>query len=590
MNIIGISANFHDSSCALIQDSKLIAAVSEERFSRFKNDARLPIRAFRYCLDVGKIDITDIDCIAYYENPYKKLSRQLSSISNLDASNELNWVDCHKPFREINEILGYEGEIKFYDHHLSHAASSYFFSGFNDAAILTSDGVGEWATTTFGIGRGTLIELFKEIKYPHSIGLLYSTITNYLGFEVLSGEYKVMGLAPYGKPEFVDTLQQLFNLKNNGDFELNMEFFDFGQIDRMYTHALTNLLKFPPRQPNSEMNQKHLNLAKSLQVVLEQIVLNQIRELKNKVDSSNLCMSGGVALNCVANHAVRNSGMFKHIFIQPASGDAGSAMGAAALAYIEITGKQPVNEQLSSVYLGPEYTDEDIYIMLSSMEIEAFDFRDNPNKMYDAIVDRIIAGKVIGWFQGRMEFGPRALGARSIIADPRDSTMRDRLNMLVKKRESFRPFAPAILEEYIANHIDLNIPTPFMLETCQVISTLDLPAITHVDNSCRPQTVSAKTNPKFHALLTTFYQRTNCPILVNTSFNVKNEPIVCTPLDALRCFGNSGIDALVLENFLIDRAALPEIFFTMAKQEAEFIKPPQDLFMGTQTEGIYTFI
>jgi len=590
MNIIGISANFHDSSCALIQDSKLIAAVSEERFSRFKNDARLPIRAFRYCLEAGKIDITDIDCIAYYENPYKKLLRQLSSGANLDLSNELNWIDCHKPFREINEILGYEGQIKFYDHHLSHAASSYFFSGFTDAAILTSDGVGEWATTTYGIGQGPLIELFKEIKYPHSIGLLYSTITNYLGFEVLSGEYKVMGLAPYGEPLFVDKLQQLFNLNDDGDFELNMEYFDFSQIDHMYTHSLTELLKLPPREPKTEINQKHLDLAKSLQLILEQIVLKQIHGLKNKVTSSNLCMSGGVALNCVANHAVRNSGLFKHIFIQPASGDAGSAMGAAALAHIDIIGKNPNNQQLCNAYLGPKYTDEDIYSMLSSMEIEAFDFRDNPSKLYEAVVDRIIAGKVIGWFQGRMEFGPRALGARSIIADPRDPTMRDRLNMLVKKRESFRPFAPAILEEHTENHIDLNIPTPFMLETCQVISTLDLPAITHVDGSCRPQTVSAKTNPKFHALLTVFYQRTNCPILVNTSFNVKNEPIVCTPLDALRCFGNSGIDALVLENFLIDRTALPEIFFTMAKQEAEFIKPPQDLFMKTQTEGIYTFI
>lgn len=590
MNIIGISANFHDSSCALIQDGKLVAAVSEERFSRFKNDSRLPIRAFRHCMEAGGIDITDINCIAYYENPYKKLSRQLASDFNLGSDSELTWLDCHKPFRDIRETLGFEGEIKYYDHHLSHAAGSYLFSGFNDAAILTSDGVGEWATTTFGFGKASSIEIFNEITYPNSTGLFYSAITNFLGFKVLSGEYKVMGLAPYGKPVYVEKLYQLYDISKTFNFELNMSYFDFNQIDRMYTDSLIDLIGFAPRIKESEIEQKHMDLAKSLQVVLEEIMLKQVRELKGKVNSINLCLSGGVALNCVANHAIRKSNIFENIFVQPAAGDAGSAMGAAALAHIDLTKTRHSNIPLQHVYLGPQYENEEIYHLLNAMTIEALDFRGDTTSLNEAIVDRIINGKVIGWFQGRMEFGPRALGTRSIIADPRDPNMRDKLNELVKKREGFRPFAPAILEEHAPAHIELMIPSPFMIETCQIISELDLPAVTHVDGSCRPQTVSAQTNPKFHTLLKAFYQRTGCPILVNTSFNVRSEPIVCSPLDALRCFGNSGIDTLILEDFLIDRDWLPAIFFEMAKNESNAIQPPKDLFTGKSNKAIYTFI
>ena len=590
MNVIGVSANFHDSSCALIQDGKLVAAVSEERFSRFKNDARTPIRAFRYCLEAGKIDITDIDCIAYYEDPYKKLDRQLASNFNLSLDIEMTWLDWQKPLRDIQEVLGYEGLIKYYDHHLSHAAGSYFFSGFDDAAIFTADGVGEWATTTFGRGNGSSIELLHEINYPNSIGLLYSTITNFLGFKVLSGEYKVMGLAPYGAAIYVDKLYQLYNMSKNFTFELNMNYFDFSQVDRMFTEKISELLSFDQRPPESAIEQKHMDLAKSLQVVLEEILLKQILQLKNEVHSDNLCLSGGVALNCVANHAIRKQGLFKNLFVQPASGDAGSALGAAALAHIDLNQARHTSERLGHVYLGPEYKEDEIYDFLNLMEIKNIDYRDNAAGLNQAIVDRIITGKVIGWFHGRMEFGPRALGGRSIIADPRDPNMRDRLNMLVKKREAFRPFAPAILEEFASLHIDLDIPSPFMVETCQVTSILDLPAITHVDGSCRPQTVCVKTNPKFHSLLKTFYDRTGCPILINTSFNVRSEPIVCSPLDALRCFGNSEIDTLVLENFLIDRNMLPELFYHMAKMECKSIKPPQDLFTGKSNEAIYTFI
>ncbi|RDU24662.1 carbamoyltransferase family protein [Anaerosacchariphilus polymeriproducens] len=590
MNVIGISAYFHDSSCVLIRDGKVVCAASEERFSRFKNDSRLPVRAFRYCLEAGDITITDIDCIAYYENPYKKLSRQIEHNFNQSADKELKWIDCQRSFREIKEILGYEGEIKYYDHHLSHAAGSYFFSGFDNAAILTTDGVGEWDSTTFGEAKGLNIELHGGIKYPNSVGLFYSTITNYLGFKVLSGEYKVMGLAPYGKPVYVEKLRKLYSMPNELDFQLDMNYFDFGQIQRMYTDEFIEYIGFEPRIPESELKQEHKDLAKSLQVVLEEILLKQVCELKKRVNSPNLCLSGGVALNCVATHAIRESRIFDHIFVQPAAGDSGSAFGAAALAYIELNGHKSGCEPFSHVYFGPEYEKEEIYNILSTMEIEAIDLRDNRQKLNEEVVDRIIQGKVIGWFQGRMEFGPRALGHRSILADPRDPAMREKLNDLVKKREGFRPFAPAVLEEYTKQHIDLEMSSPYMLETCQVKSNLDLPAITHVDGSCRPQTVTADTNPEFHSLITAFYKRTGCPILVNTSFNVRSEPIVCSPIDALRCFGNSGIDVLVLGDFIIDRTMLSEKFIQMAKSDFDFVKPPEDLFNGRQIEAIYTFI
>ena len=590
MNIIGINAYFHDSSCALIQDGKLVCAVSEERFSRFKNDSRLPIRAFRYCLETGGISITDVDCIAYYENLEKKIARQLIHNFNQSADDELSWLDYTKPFREIREVLGYEGIIKHYDHHLSHAASSYLFSGFEDAAILTNDAVGEWDTSTFGSAKGQQIDLFERITYPHSVGLFYSTLTNYLGFKVLNGEYKVMGLAPYGKPIYADKLRNLYSMPDKFSFELNMKYFDFGQINRMYTDNLVDYLGITPRIPESKIEQVHKDLARSLQVVLEEILIKQVRDLKEKVDTSNLCMSGGVALTCVATHAIRKAGIFENIFVQPSAGDSGSALGAAALAYTELTNQ--ACEPLKHVYLGPSYSSQEIAEMLSSLEVDAIDYRNNRDGLNQAVVDRILENKVIGWFQGRMEFGPRALGARSILADSRDEGMRDKLNNLVKKREAFRPFAPAILEEYTHEHMDFEGASPYMLETCQVESDLYLPAVTHVDGSARIQTVSAETNPRMHSLIKCFYERTGCPILVNTSFNVRGEPIVCTPIDALRCFGNSGIDVLVLEDFFIDRSALSDKFVQMAERESGVIKPSRDLFSGRprQAEAIYTFI
>ncbi len=513
MNIIGISAFFHDSSCALIQDGKLVAAISEERLSRIKNDSRLPIRAFRECLRIGRIDITDIDCIAYYEDPYKKLERQLDSGFNTLKDDELSWLDCHKPFRDFSEILGYEGKILYYDHHKSHAAGSFFLSGFKDAAILTSDGVGEWATTTYGYGDGSSIAFFDEIQYPNSLGLLYSTLTNFLGFKVLNGEYKVMGLAPYGKPLYLKALEGIFTSSNDGSFRLNQKYFDFTQTSKMYTDELIALIGFTPRKAESEILECHMDLAKSLQVLLENVLTQQVKYLNSKVDSENLCLSGGVALNCVANSKIRKSKIFKHIFVPPAAGDSGSAIGAAALAYIDLVGERHTYQKLDTTYLGPDYNENEIINLLEKMECDFFHFDDN-SALVDSVTDRIIEGKVIGWFQGKMEFGPRALGCRSILADPRDPGMRDRLNRLVKKREGFRPFAPAILSEHVSEHMDLEQLSPFMLETCQVSSPLSLPAITHVDGSCRPQTVTAEQNKKFHDLISAFYKKTGCPILV----------------------------------------------------------------------------
>lgn len=558
MNIIGISAFYHESTCCLLQDGILLAAVSEERFTRVKYDRRAPINAFRYCLKAGgNLSPGDIDVVAYYELPTKKLSRQISMGLNSSIDKSFEWLDSNKPEREIREILGYEGPIQMYDHHLSHGASSFFFSGFEDSAILTVDGVGEWASTTYGVGRGKDLQILEEVKFPNSLGLLYSTLTDFLGFQVLSDEYKVMGLAPYGKPRFIDEIRMMIQTGPKGQYTLNMEYFNFSQKSRMFTDAIFDLFKIPQRVAESEIGQVHQDIAKSLQVVLEEILVEKAHYLHSIAPSENLCMAGGVALNCVANRKVHIKGPFKNLFVQPASGDSGAALGAAALAHIELTGKRHSSEALSHVYLGPSYSISRIAALIQESGIKALDFRGDEENLIKAIIDRLTAQKVIGWFHGRMEFGPRALGARSILADPRDPTMRDRLNALVKKRESFRPFAPAILEERVAEHMDIDYSSPFMIETCQVKSLLDLPAITHVDGSARLQTVDRVTSPRFAKLIDAFRSVIGCPILVNTSFNVRGEPIVCTPEDAIRCMANSQIDVLVLEDFIIDKQDIP---------------------------------
>jgi carbamoyltransferase len=562
LNIIGISTGYHDSACALLQDGVLVAAVQEERFSRVKNDKSFPTRAFAYCLKEGGISIADVDCVAYYEDPCLKLGRQIwmGFMPDLPVERQQSILDrmsSSQPRQMIRDIWGYEGIVEIVDHHLSHAASSYYFSGFDDAAILTVDGVGDWATTTYGLGRGAHIERFEQVDFPDSLGFFYSAITGYLGFEVNEGEYKVMGLAPYGEPEYADKIWKLVEMAEGGQYRLNMKYFGFLTKDCMYTQELVDLLGHPPREPESELTQYHMDVAKSVQVVLEEIMLQKTRYLHSKVPSENLCMAGGVALNVVANGRCLREGPFKRLFVQPAAGDAGGSVGCAAMAHVRLTGEPPPVKSLEHAYLGPANAKSDAYKLLVASMATFEDFRGKEDEFISYVVDRLVEGKVIGWSQGRMEFGPRALGARSILADPRRPEMRDRINALVKMREAFRPFAPAVLEEEAPKHFDLDHSSPFMLETCQVISHIDLPSITHIDGSARIQTVNDQTNPRFAKLLKEFYRRTGCPIILNTSFNLRGEPIVCEPKDALMTFIRSQIDLLVLEDFVLDRAGMP---------------------------------
>lgn len=560
MNIIGISAYYHDAACALLQDGNLIFAAEEERFTRVKHDKRIPINAFKSCLKSGGISIAELDCIAYYENPTMKISRQLWSMlhdrSRVDLSTFIAF-DKTQVERDIRTILGFEGDIRYYSHHLSHAASSYYFSGFEEAAILIADGVGEWATTSYGHGLGNHIDLFEQVNFPHSIGLLYSTITGYLGFKVNDGEYKVMGLAPYGKPKYLKELRELITLHADGQFTLNLKYFDFIQGDKMFSPLLGDLLKHSPRIPESDLTQFVKDVAKSLQVLLEEILLAKLEYLHGQRPSENLCMAGGVALNCVANSVILQQGPFKNLFIQPAAGDSGNALGAAALAHHELTESKSKLAKLEHVYLGSEYEDEEIENLLRDTACEYQSFH-NEAYMIDYVAQQLNDGKVIGWFQGKMEFGPRSLGARSILADPRGPHMREHINALIKMREGFRPFAPAVLYSELSEHFLLDHESPYMLETCQVISSLNLPAITHVDGSARVQTVSEQSNIRFFKLLTEFNKMTGCPILLNTSFNIRSEPIVNNPVDAILCFIRSNLDILVLGTMVIHRKNLPQ--------------------------------
>ncbi|GLU31219.1 carbamoyltransferase [Trinickia caryophylli] len=555
--IVGVSAHYHDSSCCILKDGKLIAAAEEERFSKVKHDNSIPTGAFRYCLREADVSIKDVDCIAYYEDPYKKASRQIATnLSDLLQNPRRRFkVDPERAERDIRQSLGFDGTIEYVDHHLSHAASSFFYSGFSEAGLLTVDGVGEWATTTYGLGQGERIDLFEEVAFPNSLGLLYSTITAYLGFDVNDAEYKVMGLAPYGRPLYVDQVKRLLEMDARGQYRLNMEYFDFLNGDRMYSDRLPELFGEAPREPESDLESFHKDLAASLQRTLEDILLAKAQYLHDTHPVDNLCMAGGVALNCVANGRVLREGPFKRLFVQPAASDAGGSLGAAAVAHVRLTGERPELKPLPHAYLGPSYSNREIHKAVSAVfpDTSIVDCTDRPEALIAETAQRLADGKVIGWFQGRMEFGPRALGSRSIIADPRRPEMRDRINALVKMREAFRPFAPAVLESKAAEHFDLDHASPFMLETCQVVSRLSLPAITHVDGSARVQTVTEASNPRFHALLTEFDRLTGCPILLNTSFNMRGDAIVLDPVDAIWCFVVSDIDALVIGDYIVDR-------------------------------------
>jgi len=556
-NIIGISCFFHDAACCLLKDGVLVAAAEEERFSRSKHDAGIPKRAFNYCLEKGGLTIDEVDCVAYYEEPTKKLARQLSMM--LPGKKMLVGLDPQRAKREIREILGYEGPIEYAGHHQAHAASCFYYSGFDDAAILTVDGVGEWDTTSFGRGNGKHLELLETVEFPHSLGLLYSTITGYLGFEVNEGEYKVMGLAPYGRPRHTDLIRKLIINQPGGQYLLDMQYFDFTSFKRMYSDKMLSLFGHQPRQPRTEILDFHKDLARSLQYVLEELLMEKLKYLHELTGSENLCMAGGVALNCVANGRIKREGPFKRMFVQPAAGDSGGALGAAAIAYNRRTNGQTKSLLFDHAYLGPAFTSEEVASLVESTGLKAQDFRGREAELIETVAKKLAADKIIGWFHGRMEFGPRALGARSILADPRGEKTQDRINSIIKQRESFRPFAPAVLEDRAGAHFDLDHASRYMLETCQVKSPIKLPAITHVDGSARVQTVDEDANPRFAQLLRAFERLTGCPILLNTSFNLNYEPIVCTPIDALLCFILSGLDTLVLEDFVIDRSGIREL-------------------------------
>lgn len=520
-------------------------------------------------MEEAKLTISDVDCVAFYEDPCLKLGRQIWTGSLPNASSQVResvlrqMAGC-KPQQAIHRITGYDGPIEIVDHHLSHAASSYFFSGFEQAAILTVDGVGDWPTTTYNVGSGNQIKRFEQVDFPDSLGLFYSAVTAYLGFEVNEGEYKVMGLAPYGRPVYLKEVQKLIDVTSEGNYCLNMKYFGFLHRDCMYSDELKDLLGIKPRKPGSEILQAHMDLAKTAQLILEEILLQKTRYLHDKVPTENLCMAGGVALNVVANSRCLREGPFKHLFVQPAAGDAGGSIGAAAIAYRRITQTGPPTARLSQVYLGPADSPSEIYRILGASSARFVDYRGAEETLIQYTVEQLVQGKVIAWFHGRMEFGPRSLGNRSILGDPRRPEMRDRINSQVKMRESFRPFAPAVLESLASEHFELDHPSPFMLETCRVTSAINLPAITHVDRSARIQTVSGDVNPRFAALLSEFYRRTGCPILLNTSFNLRGEPIVCTAVDAIACFVRSKIDILVIEDFVIERSGIPPLWMIYA--------------------------
>lgn len=562
VNILGVAAHFHDAACCILQDGRLIAAAQEERFSRRKHDPSTPVSAARFCLEAAGLTIADVDCVAYYEQPALKLERQRAMLAPFAAgpgAKAFPRLEAGRPEREIRRVLGFDGPIFFSDHHRSHAASAYYFSGYDEAAIFTADGVGEWATTSYGRGEGDRLSIFETVDFPHSLGLLYSMITGYLGFDVNDGEYKVMGLASYGSPTLVAEVRALVANGAGGQFRLCQEYFDFTRGDRMHSEKLAGLLKQPARAPGGEITAFHRDLARSLQDVLEEILLQKIRYLHTRAPSQNLCLAGGVALNCVANGRLLREGPFKRMFVQPAANDAGCALGAAAVAHVERCGRRPQHRALPHVFLGPAYSRPDILPLIAQLPL-ARDFGGDLAGLLAATAERLAAGRIVGWFHGAMEFGPRSLGARSILADPRLPDTQARVNRLIKKREEFRPFAPAVLAAKAAAHFDLDHPSPFMLETCRVISPTPLPAITHFDGSARVQTVDAATHPRFAALLAAFNALTGCPILLNTSFNMAGEPIVCSPVDAVGCFVRSGLDCLVLEDFIIDADDVPPNF------------------------------
>jgi carbamoyltransferase len=588
VRILGISAFYHDSAAALIDDGKIVAAAQEERFTRKKQDAGFPVLAMEYCLEEAGTDLSDVDFIAFYDKPFLKFERLLETyvafaprgFESFRMAMPL-WIK-EKLFQKsmLRDKLkahapdyNWDNRLLFAEHHQSHAASAFYPSPFETAAILTMDGVGEWTTTSLGLGKGNSVEMVRELHFPHSLGLLYSAFTYYTGFRVNSGEYKVMGLAPYGEPKYSKLIMDnVVDVKEDGSFRLDLSYFDFCTGLRMTNEKFDALFGAPPRSPESDLTQREMDLAASIQDVTEEIVLRLGRAIAKETGEKNLCLAGGVALNCVANGKLLRDKSFENIWVQPAAGDAGGALGAALVAHHHFQG-QPrklngVMDGMKGSYLGPDYAQDDIKKRLTAAGAIFTVLSDD-----DAIEKTATAlteGKAIGWFQGRMEFGPRALGGRSILGDPRDPAMQKTLNLRVKYRESFRPFAPSILAEDVADWFEHDDVSPYMLMVADVreehrramteeeqalfgieklnVPRSTIPAVTHVDYSARIQTVHEETNPRYHALISAFKDKTGCPIVINTSFNVRGEPIVCTPQDAFRCFMGSGIEVLVVGN------------------------------------------
>ncbi len=572
MNVVGISAFYHDSACALVVDGRLVVAAQEERFTRRRFDRQLPIYAYRACLEHAGLGPADVDCVAYYEDPVRKLSRQLWMEFTAPGAGPPAVLDATYPERHIRERLGHQGPIAIVGHHEAHAATAFYSSGYQEAALFTADAVGEWATTSYGAADGRGLTLSETVDFPHSLGLLYSAVTGYLGFSVNSDEYKVMGLASYGTPRFRRVLDTLVLANEGGQFRLDQRYFNLTGDGRMYTDALVSLLGVPPRKSRDEVTADHRDLAASIQSLIEELLLDKLNYLYERHPSENLCYSGGVALNCVANTKLRRRGKFRNWFVPPAPGDSGSAAGAALLVHHRTTGAHRV-ERLTDARLGPVVRGPSLARVLDVAGVAYQDFAGRRDELLDEAARLLAAGRILGWCQGRMEFGPRALGSRSILADPREAQMRDRINRLVKKREEFRPFAPAVVAERAAEFFDLEVPSPFMLETVAVRPGAGLPAVTHVDGSARVQTVERAADPLLHGLLTRFGAATGVPVLLNTSFNVRGEPIVLDDLDALSCFLRAGLDALVAGDLLVRREDIPESWFGHADQGARYFAP-----------------
>jgi carbamoyltransferase len=593
MRVLGISAFYHDSAAALIEDGQILSAAQEERFTRIKHDSRFPRLAIEFCLENSGHSLGEVDYIAFYDKPFLKFERLLETslafaprgFKSFRTAMPI-WLReklfqkrmLRRALAELNDGIDLGDRLLFAEHHQSHAASAFFASPFDRAVVLTLDGVGEWATTSASIGNSNRLEMIKEIHFPHSLGLLYSAFTHYAGFKVNSGEYKLMGLAPYGSPRFRDLIfDSLIDLKADGSFRLDLSYFDYCVGLRMTNAKFDQLFGGPARTPESPITQRDMDLAASIQSVTEEVILRLTRALAAETGISNLCLAGGVALNCVANGKVLRDHRFENIWIQPAAGDAGGALGAALATYYQFLNQPRRIEGMDLMrgsYLGPLFSQQEIERRLAALGAR-FEVCDDET-LLNASADALVAGKALGWFQGRMEFGQRSLGARSILADPRSPTAQRTLNLKVKFRESFRPFAPSVLREEVQDWFDLDHDSPYMLLVADVkkdrrreltseelslfgidrlnIVRSEIPAVTHVDYSARIQTVHRETNPRYHALLRAFSQRTGCPVLVNTSFNVRGEPIVCTPEDAWRCFMGTAIDSLAIGNCFLDKA------------------------------------